>query len=376
MAKLLNQYNVEIVNGSKIESSHIKQFADAFTGEEAYDVAISGSLTVNGKTISEGLNGTNYVMVYGTGTPEENAAELQAAYNEAKKMPRFIGFTSPTSSTYMYAGQTFGVYIEGSPKYYKILVDGLYAPYQMSSDVRVIVEESEAKSTRTTVIVAPGYYNFTGEFVHYCPGINIKSLSGDSDVYIFTINPNGTYVFGIETDFTEISGLVTTHATFSFYGTPAIRVAPNLQSDLVVKKCISGAYSFWDKNADRNAIYYGTFIDCEGGAYSFVGGTGSQTFSGKCIRCKSGSVSFGAYAILANATFEDCEGQTFCFGSTDGEGHATVQNTAIFKNCWAINYSFGFGATTNQGKYYYCINTGANSGVLDGSTSAYCLDMG
>ena len=47
-------------------------------------------------------------MVYGTGTPTDNAAELQAAYNEAKTMPRYLGdIPISFASTTFYKGQTF-----------------------------------------------------------------------------------------------------------------------------------------------------------------------------------------------------------------------------------------------------------------------------
>lgn len=49
MAKSLNQYNSDIENGDIIKPEHITQFVKAFTGEEAYDIEISGSLKVNGK---------------------------------------------------------------------------------------------------------------------------------------------------------------------------------------------------------------------------------------------------------------------------------------------------------------------------------------
>ena len=343
-----------------------------------HNPAFTGAATLNGEPISTNdLNGTNYLIVYGTGTPEENAQEFINAYNLAKTMPRYlnnsdIDMTSNDAVT-IYKGQAFLDTYANNNEYVVATNTVINGPG--NTITYKIVSEAYAKSIRTNILVAPGYYNFTGEFVHACAGINIKSLSGDSDVYVSAITPNSTYVFGIETDFTEISGLVTNHITYP-NGRAAIRVAPNLQSDLVVKKCISGKYSFWDNNTAINATYYGTFIDCEGDEFSFVGGNGGQTLSGKFVRCKGGHVSFGSYAILANATFENCEGALLCFGSTDGEHSSTVQNTTVFKNCWALNQSFGFNATLNQGKYYYCINTGGNSGVLNGSTSLYCSKNG
>lgn len=326
--------------------------------------------------ITNSNNGTNYLVVYGTGTPEENAQEFINAYNLAKTMPRYLaGIDRASDDTVtVYKGQTFddGSYALNS---FKIATNTVInGPANTVEGIEV--SKKYAQSLRTTILIAPGYYNFTGEFVHYCPGINIKSLSGNSDVYISAIEPNGNYVFGIETNFTEISGLVTNHVTYQD-GVAAIRVAPNLIFDLVVKKCISGSYSFWDNNIAINSVYYGTFIDCEGGGFSFVCGNGPQTLSGKFIRCKADNFSFGFNAIIANATFEDCEGNDYCFGSTDGEYTSTVQNTTVFKNCWAFDDSFGFNASFNYGKYYYCINKGDNSGLFNtNANNLYCSKNG
>lgn len=148
---------------------------------------------------NDNLSGTNYIMVYGVGTPEENAAELQAAYNTAKTMPRFLGFLNPTSPKYMYAGQTFGRYVVGILKCYKVLVDGTYNPLQMSESL--IVSEEQAKSTRTTVIVAPGIYTFgLTNFAIDSSGIDVVSLTGNTDVKLdgIDVTADNVYVKGID----------------------------------------------------------------------------------------------------------------------------------------------------------------------------------
>lgn len=315
------------------------------------------------------LNGTNYLIVYGTGTPEENGIELQNAYNLAKTMPRFIGILGPASPTYVYAGQTFASYIDGL-KYYKILEDGMYTPLFTSSAFKVT--ESEAISVRTTVLVAPGIYRFDKEFVHDSSGIDIKSLTGETDVYITTLDGNMMYSFGVETGFTTISGINTTFNS----NYPSIRLAPDLDN-IVFNKCIGGQGSFWDFDLNMQRTYRGTFIDCIAGINSFVSGLQNHTFIAKCIRCTAGTSSFGRNATIGSGSyFEDCKGEDFCFGSTDGEYPSTIQQNSIFRNCIAKNYSFGFNAQSNGGQYYYCINEGANSGVLNGSKSLYCSKNG
>ena len=56
MAKTLNQYSSSLSPGKIIKSDHINQFVDAFTGNEAYDILISGSLTLNGTNINDQFN--------------------------------------------------------------------------------------------------------------------------------------------------------------------------------------------------------------------------------------------------------------------------------------------------------------------------------
>jgi hypothetical protein len=49
MAKILSKTG--ITSGSKVEAWHVTQSIDAFTGVEAYDITLSGSLTVTGSVI-------------------------------------------------------------------------------------------------------------------------------------------------------------------------------------------------------------------------------------------------------------------------------------------------------------------------------------
>ena len=46
MAKILS--NVNILTGQVVEAHHVTQSIDAFTGVEAYDITLSGSLTIIG----------------------------------------------------------------------------------------------------------------------------------------------------------------------------------------------------------------------------------------------------------------------------------------------------------------------------------------
>lgn len=183
-----------------------------------------------------GLGGTNYVFVRGNGTPEENAAELQAAYNKAKTM-------LPSSGNIV------------------------------------------------TVVVAPGTYTFGGtKFPVNTPYINIVSLTGNADVLLDGIDVTansiylkgincGTYSFTIRHNLNELICENCTGGSYSFGGggetTPGTFI-----------NCTGGNRSFGYNNAS------GTFINCTGGNNSFggsMGGTASGTFKD----CTGGNYSFG-----------------------------------------------------------------------------------
>ena len=109
----------------------------------------TGDATLNGEPISTNdLDGTNYVMVYGVGTPEENAAELQAAYEAAKNMPRYLGDISYGTVADFYVGQTF--YFDDTD-YRRCIINADHISSDNYSNSFIVISEAEAKSTRTTV---------------------------------------------------------------------------------------------------------------------------------------------------------------------------------------------------------------------------------
>lgn len=281
------------------------------------------------------LFGTNYLMVYGTGTPAENAAELQAAYNEAKKMPRYLGILSSNTPIQMYAGQTFGIYT-GSYIYYKILVDGTYNPFNFSSSVRVTVTESEAKSTRATVIVAPGEYNFgTSAFEVDTSGINIISLTGKKDVLINSINVSTNYVY--------VSGINC--------GTGKFDVSSGLPN-IIIENCEGGNYSFCGEGGN---VASGTFNYCTGGDYSF-GGAGGNV-SGTFNNCIGGNYSFGGSGgsitgalincKLTSGTFKTPIGAGKIYNCIDGNGNL-VNYPEVGSNLNGTNYLMVYGIGTPE----------------------------
>ena len=141
----------------------------------------TGEITLNGLPITPNDNGTSYVMVYGVGTPEENGEELQAAYNLAKNMPRYLGMLSAIPQ-YFYAGQTY--YNSPSDIYLKVLIAGTYQVDSEPAGSVIQITEKEATNTRTVIVVAPGKYYRNEGFPFIESGINISSLTNNRDVII------------------------------------------------------------------------------------------------------------------------------------------------------------------------------------------------
>lgn len=277
---------------------------------------------------SSDLNGSNYVMVYGTGTPEENAAELQAAYDTAKTMPRYFGIITPESTQTVYAGQTLhAVHLN---KYYKIITTktGTYTQI-LGSGNSVKITELQAKSTRTTVIVAPGEYNFgASAFVVDSPGINIVSLTGKRDVLINSVNVSSDWVY--------VSGINCREGSFV--------VSDNLPN-IVIENCEGRGVNSFCGELQNGVNASGTFIDCIGGNYSFAS---YGVASGKFIRCIGGDYSFGTEGTLTGH-FEDCKGKDYSFGA-----NSLINSNATFIKCKGGVESFGSGGTISNSKFIDC----------------------
>lgn len=188
-------YSVETLPRMDAE---IKRKVDLHTNQ-----TIKGKITFEQQPIMpEGnLNGTNYLMVYGTGTPTENAAELQAAYNEAKKMPRYLGTINFGVVATVYKGQAYTIGGPGVTLLSKTDYTGIIQNQPIGDRENITLDI--AKSIRTTVIVAPGEYLVQGRFTLDIMNIDVVSLTGNPDVEIpDTYISSSTTIRGIVSDFT------------------------------------------------------------------------------------------------------------------------------------------------------------------------------
>lgn len=288
---------------------------------------------VSPKDFYEILNGTNYLMVYGVGTPTENAVELQAAYDEAKKMPRHIGTFSPGDSIEIYKGQTF--VNSAIPITHVMVANSNYsgaislAPIGTFSGSYSQSALDAALARRVSVIVAPGEYDFgtSNSFTLNTARIDVKSLTGRKDVLINSVLVSSDYVY--------VSGINCGTGRF---------IVSDALSNIIIENCEGGDNSFGGEQYNGiNAS--GTFIDCIGGDYSF-GSYG--TASGKFIRCIGGDYSFGTEGVLTGY-FEDCKGKDYSFGT-----NSLINLNATFIRCKGDLESFGTGGIISSSKFIDC----------------------
>jgi len=276
------------------------------------------------------LGGTNYVFVRGDGTPEENAVELQEAYNRAKTMPIYRGLLSGVKTFYI--GQTF----ESSENniFYRV-TSNYTGNVSEVIDFAVQVTEEEAKSVRTTVVVAPGKYTIDGDYFDFdANSVNVVSLTGKPDV-IF----NGSAVIRL--------GDTSSNRVSLFRGLNSQSLFADMElcpSGITFENCVGGIFSFFGAGGSAS----GTFKDCVGGDYSF-GGEGHA--SGTFINCTGGDYSFGGGGGTASGTFTNCTGGSDSFGGTGG------------------------GDISSTGRLYYCrLTSGVFTTPAAGGKLVGCID--
>lgn len=286
------------------------------------DGYLAGAITVQDflNLAGGGLEGTSFTTVLGDkATPAENGLELQAAYDAAK----------------------------------------LATPYGNPLN----------SANRFTIFVAPGFYFFDEQYYQFivdAENIDIKSLSGEADVFLsgITVSSPNTYLKGLNTLLAGYIGGIQTGFNIAY--------SSNMQT---FDTCVGGDYSF-----GFNGDIDGTFINCTAGNSSFASGE----FSGPI-----GITDLGINNPNAIGTFIGCTGKTGCFGSKPASGLGIAsgtftnckagarsfghyQATGIFKNCESGSDSFGlkFGYGTPQfaGTGYNCI---ADSGSFAPSVTGY-----
>jgi hypothetical protein len=344
--------------------------------------------------VSTKIEGTYYEFVMANGTDVENAQELQDAYDKAKlksivtyspiSMPiPWSGFNVNSGQLNVSAGMMsylpilvvgqqyniilnnvqYNATVNSSSQWYLGLTN-ITAPDGSYNTLSILVPTIK----KSSVVISPGFYNFSSNFVIDEEYIDLVSLDGNRSI-IF----NGTGTVNVTANNVFIKGFDVVDKNFT--------IATNLNT-LVVENCKGGDYSFGGESVKNIS---GTFTDCKGGNYSFGH---SGTASGIFTNCKGGDYSFGRGGI-ASGIFDNCTGNDSCFGQF-GIASGTFNNcksgiqgfggygtaSGVFSNCIGDYYAFGGINTVGilSGRLFYCrLNNGTFQTVSGEGRTYYCV---
>ena len=256
----------------------------------------NGTSGVDG-TDGTGIEGSQYILVTADGTDIQNAAELQAAYDQAKTL-------------------------------------------------------TPSATNRITVIAAPGNYNFeANEFIMDTQFIDLVSLDGNRSVVFNSTDANGkinvtandVFIKGLDMQtksFTIANNLSLLRVENCIAGTNSFG-GENIIASGTFIDCVAGSNSF----AGLFQPATGIFINCEGEGNRCFGGLAPST--GIFTNCRGiGSQHFSAFQE-ASGTYTNClgEGTSFAIGGTA---------SGTFTNCIGGNMSFAGDGGTLTGKLIRC----------------------
>ena len=276
-------------------------------------VELTAEVLILSQSISEieikPLSGSNYIFVEANGTPTQNALLLSASYVAAKDL-------------------------------------------------------TLTSINRFSVLVAPGKYQFTSDFILDTQYIDIVSLTGEKDVYLIgtgsiSVTANDVYVRGIDAGNNNFK--IATNLNLlkvknckggdeSFGGTPdplpGAPASPGITVAGTFIDCVGGDFSF-----AGNGSAYGTFINCIGGSSGSFGYSCNGTFS----NCVSGDYSFACGGDIEGGTMENCVGGIDSFAPT-----GFIKVDATLKNCTGGSNSFASGVNDINGLLFGCRLTSGN----------------
>lgn len=344
---------------------------------DVYGNTITGTLTVNGNLEVLGHINKNdaVIRVFGTGTPEENAIELQAAVDTVTLLNANLDVDFTFNNDIFYGVNfEYGLYNAG------LTALGSSLPVKLSSRIPV------------AIVVSPGFYDFTNLTTDYLDisgnFIGIVSETGQADIMITSGNAHAVQVSGRHGYYAGLNVVganspgikeSTTNSSSSstFYNCHGGVNSFNVGSGNYIK-CSGDNYSFGSTESTTTPSGAGgNFIDCQGRYYCFgtsaiTSGTGSNA-SGKFIRCEALTGFASGEKDIASGTFVDC-------ATSDGTGFGAYVSSGEFYRCSGGQSSFGGGiGGTASGKYYSCIasryswgKASDNSGTLTGKLY-YCV---
>lgn len=354
----------------------------------------TGTPGAAGATGSGGISGSTVVYVSADSDPVTNGIALQTGYDAAK----LLATSSITQRTW--TGEAYGsFYVDGAgygtflgralaqlyydngsapvsctfdttPGWYTW--DGMSFSFSSTIDMMTAFPAGSYEITTNiitytyiTLIVAPGYYQTPSTFLIDTDLVNITSLSGEPDVFIYspegynmmTDTPSWIYVTANNVTITGISTYLDFLDGMNWRnGSGQIQIAGNLEY-LTMKNCTGGKRSFGNGYSVNSITLMGTFINCKVyGDYGF--GSNSCYLQGRYIDCETinGSYGFGYNGCTLSGYFENCKSSA---GSGYSFGYSSCTLPGIFINCSEINSAgFGAGNSTLSGTFYNCISGG------------------
>ena len=353
-----------------------------------------------------GISGSTVVYVSASADPVANGIALQAGYDAAKLL------ADSTITQRTWTGTGFGgFYVEGAnygsflqralvqlyydngsapvsctfdttPAWYTW--DGMSFSFSSTIDMMTAFPAGSYEITTdiitytySTLIVAPGYYQTPSTFLIDTDFVNITSLSGEPDVFIYSPEgysmmfdtPSWIYITANNVTITGISTYLDFLDGMNFRnGNGQIEIGGNL-TYLVMKNCIGGKRSFGNGYSVYTISLSGTFINCKVyGDYGF--GSNACVLQGRYIDCEVyGSYGFGYNGCTLSGSFENCKSSD---GSGYGFGYSSGSLPGIFINCYEENNAgFGASSSTLSGTFYNCISGGYGFGSSSVNTGEF-----
>ena len=329
-------------------------------------------------TSSDFFNGPQSVYVSALGTPAQNGVDLLAGYVEASSKVSINNQVNSLAIQFAFASGGVGEYIiffpAGQTPTGLVLNTNYTVTYgttpaqtlvwriiqlDLGGRPTVLITDTsgnpqagltidtsavpmlQGSTTTSTLIIGPGEYDIATPLVidNY---VSVVSLTGQKDVIISGGDVQVTAGANIENEI--ICGLYLKDSKFI--------VDSGL--DLITFKNIKAlAENSFDNISVPGGSLSGTFIDCEGGRYSFASSLGANA-SGAFIGCKGDAYSFGSSSAITSGRFIDCDNSV-----GNGFGQDSQQAGGYFKNCTGGN-SFG-GSSDNVNAVFDSCNSGQNS---------------
>lgn len=200
--------NIGISSGSKVEAWHVTQSIDAFTGEQEYDIFLSGSLTITGSLnftqITNDISGNSSYALTSSYTPNSDTSDHALSAEQAGNQTTILTFTHPqinlTGSTTYYIGNgnitTTGSF---SPGYTGITPAGISCPVKGTIISASITSNSVVSGSilfTSTITLGVNLYEQTYSFNEFYYKPNVYNIIENVGI---DVNPGDRLTFEIAT---------------------------------------------------------------------------------------------------------------------------------------------------------------------------------